>query len=225
MLAEQLTGQSYSHLFEIKNNTLIHVDAVADFYGLQQAAKRAGFNLQIASGFRSFERQLIIWNSKYAGQRPLLDKNEKVLDLLKLSELEKLYAILRWSALPGTSRHHWGTDFDIFDPGLLPDNKQLQLTVDEYQDGGYFQELTNWLSENMSLFGFYRPYQSYQGGVSIEPWHISYFPIADIALKQLDLNLIYDLIVKSNVLGKSLICQELPRIYKQYICNINLRKG
>lgn len=225
MLAEQLTGQSCSHLSEIENNTSIHVGAVADFYGLQQAAKNAGFNLQIASGFRSFDRQLSIWNSKYAGKRPILDKNEQALDPFKLSELDKLYAILHWSALPGTSRHHWGTDFDIFDPDLLPGNKQLQLTVKEYHDGGYFHELTNWLSENMDLFGFYRPYQSYQGGVSIEPWHISYYPIADMALRQLDLNLIYDLIVKSNVRGKSLICQELPRIYKQYICNINSING
>ena len=221
MLAEQLTGQIRSHLSEIGNNILIHSNAVTDFYALQQAAKIAGFNLQIASGFRSFERQLSIWNSKYAGKRPVLDKNEQPLDLLKLSELEKLHAILHWSALPGTSRHHWGTDFDIFDPNLLPNKQSLQLTVCEYCNGGYFQELSNWLSENMALFGFYRPYQSFLGGVSVEPWHISYYPIADKALKQLELNLIYDLIIKKNVLGKSLICQQLPMIYKQFICNIN----
>ena len=221
MLAEQLTGQTRSHLSEIENNILIHSDAVSDFHGLQQAAKTAGFNLQIASGFRSFERQLSIWNNKYKGERPVLDKNEQPLDLLKLSELEKLLAILHWSALPGTSRHHWGSDFDIFDPNLLPDKQSLQLTVAEYCHGGYFQELTDWLSENMALFGFYRPYQSFLGGVAVEPWHISYYPIADKALKQLQLNLIHDLIIKKNILGKSLICQQLPMIYKQFICNIN----
>ena len=221
MLTEQLTGQVRSHLSDIGNNILIHSDALIDFYGLQQAAKTAGFNLQIASGFRSFERQLSIWNNKYSGKRPILDKNEQPLELQQLSELEKLYAILHWSAIPGTSRHHWGSDFDIFDPDLLPDNQGLQLTVSEYCHGGYFQELSLWLSENMGLFGFYRPYHSFLGGVSAEPWHISYYPVADKALKQLEINLIYDLIIEKNVVGKSLICQQLPIIYKRFICNIN----
>jgi LAS superfamily LD-carboxypeptidase LdcB len=221
VLAEQLTGQVKSHLSEIENNTLIHTDVVSDFHGLQEAARSAGFNLQIASGFRSFTRQLLIWNDKYSGNRPVLDKNEQPLDLSGLSELEKLYAILHWSALPGASRHHWGTDLDIFAPNLLPEGQSLQLTVNEYCNGGYFQELTNWLSENMATFGFYRPYHSFTGGVAIEPWHISYYPIADKALAQLDANFIADLIIKKNILGKSLICQQLPMIYEQFICNIN----
>ena len=221
MLAEQLTGQVKSHLCEIENNILIHSDVVTDFHGLQQAAKMAGFNLQIASGFRSFDRQLLIWNNKYSGKRPVLDENEQPLDLHELPELEKLYAILHWSALPGASRHHWGCDFDIFDPDLLPDKQSLQLTVAEYCNNGYFQELSNWLSENMALFGFYRPYHSFLGGVAVEPWHISYYPVADKALKQLQLNLISDLIARKKILGKSIICQQLPMIYKQFICNIN----
>ena len=81
--------------------------------------------------------------------------------------------------------------------------------------------MTQWLTENMTQFGFYRPYQSFLGGVAIEPWHISYYPIAEKALKQLDLDLIQDLIMRKNILGKSLICQQLPMIYAQFICNIN----
>jgi hypothetical protein len=103
----------------------------------------------------------------------------------------------------------------------LPDKQNLQLTLSEYCNGGYFQELTDLLSENMALFGFYRPYHSFLGGVAIEPWHISYYPIAEQALNRLQPDLIYDLIIKNNVLGKSLICQHLPEIYKQFICNIN----
>lgn len=221
MLAEQLTGQVQSHLSEVENSVLIHRGVVSDFHRLQSAAKTAGFNLQIASGFRSFNRQLMIWNNKYSGKRPVLDTNEKPLDMQNLSELEKLYAILHWSALPGASRHHWGTDFDIFEPDLLPADQQLQLSVNEYCNGGYFQELTNWLSENMEVFGFYRPYQAFRGGVAIEPWHISYYPIADNALAQLDINIIYDLIINKKILGKSLICQQLPMIYEQFICNIS----
>ena len=221
MLAEQLTGQIQSHLSEIENNILIHSDAVFDFHGLQQAAKNDGFNLQIASGFRSFNRQLEIWNNKYSGKRAVLDKKELPLNLQQISELEKLFAILHWSAIPGTSRHHWGTDLDIYDPNLLPRNQHLQLTVNEYCNDGYFQPLTHWLNDNMTQFGFYRPYNSFKGGVASEPWHISYYPIAEQALEQLDIDLIHDLIIEKNILGKSLICQQLPMIYDQFICNIN----
>lgn len=221
MLAEQLTGQTTSHLTEISKNILLHHVVAPEFKALQKAAKKAGFNLQIASAFRSFQRQKLIWNNKYSGKSIVLDKNEKPLDLSQLSELEKLFSILHWSALPGTSRHHWGSDLDVFDPNLLPKKQNLQLKISEYRAGGYFNELDHWLTENMGIYGFYRPYQTFLGGVSAEPWHISYHLIAEKALQQLDQSLIYDLIIKNNVLGKSLICQQFLIIYKQFICNIN----
>lgn len=221
MQITELTGQIETHLTQLDARTAIHSGVVAPFLALQESAKKAGFNLQIASGFRSFERQRLIWNNKYAGKAPLLNKDETPLDTEQLSELEKLFAILHWSALPGVSRHHWGTDIDIYDPSLLPQGKKLQLVCSEYQQSGYFFELNQWLSENMGTFGFYRPYQTYQGGVAAEPWHISYRPISQGCLEKLTIDVIYDLINKNNVLGKSLICQQLPMIYKQYICNIN----
>ncbi|MFT6924897.1 MAG: LAS superfamily LD-carboxypeptidase LdcB [Psychromonas sp.] len=220
MLAEQLTGQVFSHLTQLSNNIYVHKEVVGAFNGLQMAAQKAGFNLQIASGFRSFERQQLIWNNKFSDKTPILDKNGVPLAVEKLSESEKLFAILHWSALPGTSRHHWGTDFDFFDPDCLPAGKNLQLTVSEYSEAGYFFELTQWLSENMKSFGFYRPYQKYNGGVAIEPWHLSYFPIAQQAIDKLTLPLIEATISANNVLAKSLICEQLPIIYKQFICNI-----
>jgi LAS superfamily LD-carboxypeptidase LdcB len=220
MLAKQLTGQVYSHLTQLSDNIYVHKQVVSAFNGLQIAAQKAGFNLQIASGFRSFERQQLIWNNKFSGKTKILDKNGVPLAMETLSEIDKLFAILHWSALPGTSRHHWGTDFDVFDPNCLPAGKKLQLTVSEYSETGYFFELTQWLSENMKSFGFYRPYQKYNGGVAVEPWHISYFPIAQQAIDKLDLSLIEQTILDNNILAKSLICEQLPIIYKQFICNI-----
>lgn len=217
----ELTGQVETHLTRIDARTSLHQDVLIPFRALQTSARKAGFNLQIASGFRSFERQLLIWNNKYTGKTPILAKDESVLSIKQLSEQEKLFAILHWSALPGASRHHWGTDFDIYDPTLLPEGKSLQLTCSEYQPSGYFFELDQWLSENMARHDFYRPYQDYQGGVSAEPWHISYQPLAQQCLHSLTVAVIHDLIIENNILGKSLICQQLPIIYKQYICNIN----
>lgn len=217
----ELTGQIETHLTQLNDRTLIHKSVLSPFIALQNAAKEAGFNLQIASGFRSFERQQLIWNNKYSGKTILLDKDEVAISPTSLSELEKLHAILHWSALPGASRHHWGTDFDIYDPTLLPAGKKLQLTCDEYLVGGYFSKLNIWLSANMHHYGFYRPYQHYQGGVAAEPWHISYQPIAENCLQQLTLTYLRKAILENNIQGKSLISQYLPMIYEQYICNIN----
>jgi LAS superfamily LD-carboxypeptidase LdcB len=221
MQIEALTGQVVTHLASISPNLLIHRDVINPFKALQKKASHAGFNLQIASGFRSFERQRIIWNNKFSGKTTLLAIDETPLLIETLSDIDKLIAILHWSALPGASRHHWGTDFDIYDPSLLPEGKKLQLVCSEYQKSGYFHELNQWLSENMTEFDFYRPYQNYQGGVAAEPWHISYHPISETCLSALTETVIHDLIMNNNVLGKSLICQQLPMIYKQYICNIN----
>jgi len=219
----QLTGQVQTHLVEFAPNRLLHKAVVADFTALQQAATKHGFTLHIASAFRSFERQRLIWNKKYAGEVTVLDRNERPLDLSSLSELEKLHSILHWSALPAASRHHWGTDIDVYDPTRLPQGQSLQLQKHEYINGGYFSELTQWLSENIQTFGFYRPYQTDQGGVAQEPWHISYFPLAEKFLPQLDLDLISSTLTAHSILGKSLIKQELPTLYKQYICNITPR--
>lgn len=221
--AMQLTGQVQTHLVEFAPNRLLHKQVVADFTALQLAAKKQGFTLHIASAFRSFDRQLSIWNNKYSGITAILDKNEEPIDIQQISEIEKLYKLLHWSALPSASRHHWGTDIDVYDPTLLPAKQSLQLQKSEYLAGGYFSELTEWLSQNIQQFGFYRPYQNDQGGVAQEPWHISYFPLADDFLSQLDLDLISNTLKQHSVLGKSLIQQELPNIYKQYICNLNTR--
>ncbi len=225
MLDTQLTGQVSSHLTQLENNIYIHHAVKSPFTALQKSAQKAGFHLKIASGFRSFERQLSIWNNKFNNKIAILDKNERPILNNTLSDIDKLFAILHWSALPGASRHHWGTDFDIYDPNQLPAQQALQLNTKEYDQDGYFYDLYAWLNENMGEFGFYFPYRTYQGGVAREPWHISYFPISELALIEFDLNILSTLIIENKIAAKSLICQQLPIIYKQYICNVNIRDG
>ena len=110
----QLVGKEESFL-DKKNSTLVsvpphflHRDIVDDWSALQLASVEAGFDLAIVSAYRSFERQLLIWNEKVEGKRPLLDANGQILDAGGLDDKSLVFAILRWSALPGGSRHHWG---------------------------------------------------------------------------------------------------------------------
>ena len=68
-----------------------------------------------SSSFRDFARQLQIWNGKFSGERPMFDAGGRPARRGALSPRERIDAILLWSALPGASRHHWGTDLDLID--------------------------------------------------------------------------------------------------------------
>ena len=91
-----------------------------------------------------------------------------------------MFAILTWSALPGASRHHWGTDIDVFDKQKVESSGQkFELVTGEYESDGPCSALAHWLEDNIQNFGFSLPYASYTGGVAREPWHLSYRAIAD----------------------------------------------
>ncbi len=172
-------GLDAEHLSPLAGEVWLHARVIDPFRQLQAVAAQRGFDLRVASGFRSFDRQLAIWNAKAEGRRPVLDSAGSPLDMARLNDRDKVFAILRWSALPGTSRHHWGTDMDVWDAGAVAPDYRLQLTVDEYSDGGPFAALSDWLaSDEVARLGFVRPYDRDRGGVAPEPWHLSYRPVA-----------------------------------------------
>jgi len=179
--AGQLTGREESHLLELSCGHRLQPAVAGAFAALQADASRAGFELAIASGFRSYSRQLAIWNSKASGQREIHDDNGRVVIIESLTPVEQLHAILRYSAMPGSSRHHWGTDLDVFDAAAIEPGYRLQLSPSEVAPGGVFDRLHCWLDQRMAAGesrGFYRPYSSDRGGVAPERWHLSYAPLA-----------------------------------------------
>lgn len=179
--ARQLTGRDESHLVALPDGHRLQSGAAAAFATLQSDARRAGFELAIASSFRSFARQLSIWNAKASGSRPVHDDLGCAIPVLQLSPAERVHAILRYSALPGTSRHHWGTDLDVYDAAAVVPHYQVQLAPQEVAPGGVFDALHNWLDARMAAgesHGFYRPYNQDRGGVAPERWHISYAPLS-----------------------------------------------
>lgn len=174
-------GLTVEHVVQSDSGVLMCKPAAKAFSALQARAHQAGFQLSIASSFRSYERQLAIFNAKWSGERSVIDDNDTVLAPKDYSAEEWLHCILRFSALPGTSRHHWGTDIDVFDPTLIPHGESLQLIPSEYRSGGVFEDLTQWLDflmVNDDCEGFFRPYDRDRGGVSEEPWHLSFEPEA-----------------------------------------------
>ena len=143
------------------------------------------------------------------------------LDAAALDAGERIDAILCWSAVPGGSRHHWGTDCDLIDAAALPEGYRVQLVPEEYARGGVFERLTAWLDENMGRFGFYRPYASTGCGAGVEPWHVSYWPVAHEALEALTLPVLRRAVAGSAVLGKEQVLERLPEIYTRFILAVD----
>ncbi|STQ43628.1 D-alanyl-D-alanine carboxypeptidase [Ewingella americana] len=137
--------------------------------------------------------------------------------MVSLSDAERCELILRWSALPGASRHHWGSDLDIYDPDLLPQGSKLQLEPWEYEAGGYFADLNQWLSDNMASFGFYRPYDIDRGGVAVEPWHLSYRPLAAQCETRLTPEVLIEAWRGQEVAGCDWVTNHLATIFPRFI--------
>ncbi|MFT5163232.1 MAG: LAS superfamily LD-carboxypeptidase LdcB [Alteromonadaceae bacterium] len=216
-----LFGLNQDHLNALGDGHFVNSQAQKNLTGLTQAAQAAGFSLKLASSFRPFERQLAIFNGKFNGIRPILDLNADEVDISTMDDWQKCQAILLYSALPGSSRHHWGTDFDFYDGKTLPNGYQLQLIEQEYTGNGPFTPLAQWLITHAGVHGFYFPYQQFNGGVASEPWHISYYPLASQYLAQLTVKRLSVLIEHSQICAKATILANMDEIFSRYVNNIN----
>jgi LAS superfamily LD-carboxypeptidase LdcB len=218
----ELTGRARTHIVDLEQpRCSLHYAAATSFLAMRDAAAGAGIDLAAASSFRDFDRQLHIWNAKWRGERPLLDRAGQPLDAAAMDAVERVDAILCWSAVPGGSRHHWGTDCDVIDAAALPQGYRVQLVADEYAPGGVFERLSTWLDEHMQRFGFHRPYASTSCGAGIEPWHLSYWPVAREALESLTLPVLRRALASSDILGKEQVLERLPEIYTRFILAVD----
>ena len=220
--ALQLTGRSRSHLVELDEpRCTLHAAAVAPFLAMRAAAALEGLQLEPVSSFRDFGRQCLIWNAKYRGERPLLDRAGRALDVAALSPAERVDAILAWSALPGASRHHWGTDLDVYDRAALPEGARPELLPAEYAPGGPSARLDAWLGAHAHEHGFYRPYMTDRGGVGFEPWHISYAPVAQHCLARLDAAVLREALGSAAIDGAAVVQGRLDELLLRYVAAVD----
>jgi LAS superfamily LD-carboxypeptidase LdcB len=216
----QILGQTEEHLHYVSERVAIHQKMRVAFQMMVNAAKVDGIELQVASGFRSFDRQLMLWNNKFSGKTPIKNAAGVVVSTENLSPLELAHSILLYSALPGASRHHWGCDIDVYAPNLLANDYQLQLDEWEYGEHGPLAKLSAWLVQHAHQYGFFFPYANFQGGVAKEPWHLSYLPLAQQYQQAFDIERLIKTLENSTILGKNVIIKNLDNIAKRYINNI-----
>jgi LAS superfamily LD-carboxypeptidase LdcB len=154
------------------NGGYLRKEVLQAFAKMRQAAKNDGVTLTIVSATRNFQRQKSIWESKWTGKT--LVEGQDVSRINDSAARAKI--ILRFSAMPGTSRHHWGTDMDLND------------LEDAYFQTPEGKKVYAWLIANAPKFGFCQPYTSKlnfsRTGYEEEKWHWSYLPLSSELLKQ-----------------------------------------
>ena len=94
---------------------------------------------------------------------------------------QRALRILEYSSMPGSSRHHWGTDFD------------LPVMINPYYEKGTGLKIYTWMQENAASFGFCQPYspkdEARPNGYNEEKWHWSYMPVAKLLTLQAERDL------------------------------------
>ena len=91
------------------------------------------------------------------------------------SEIEKAKDILTYSSMPGTSRHHWGTDID------------LNSLENSYFESGEGLKVYDFLERCGSELGFSQVYTDKingRTGYEEEKWHWSFMPVSSVMLEE-----------------------------------------
>lgn len=132
---------------------------VLEAYGrMREAAQADGIALLIRSATRNFDYQRGIWERKW--ERP---------QYMGWQAVDKARDILTYSAMPGASRHHWGTDID------------LNSFENDWFESGEGAAVYAWLTAHARDYGFHQVYDDKstgRTGYELERWHWSYLPIA-----------------------------------------------
>ena len=123
-----------------------------------------GIKVWVASAQRGFSRQRTIWEAKW---RKNIRHEVGRLNRRQPDPVARIRKILQYTAIPGASRHHWGTDVDF------------NLLENSYYTKGPGLIFYRWLQSNAGRFGFCQPYTAgRKEGHREEKWHWSYRPLA-----------------------------------------------
>jgi len=138
------------------------------FVSMKKAAYSDGIDLKVISSYRNFYRQEGIWERKFI-------RYTELDDMEPLAAIDK---IIEYSTIPGTSRHHWGTDIDLVD-GYRKVEGDVLVPKKFGKDQPY-EDFKNWMDENANAYDFHLVYTDTPGrkGFKYEPWHYSYAPLS-----------------------------------------------
>ena len=204
-----LIGKTQDHL--VGDGFQLHKLVKPAFEKMVVAASKDGIKIEVVSAFRSFQRQKQIFEGKF-----------KWFTEEGLSPVDAIQKIIEYSTIPGTSRHHWGTDIDLIDANAPRPDSVLQAR--HFHGEGPFCKFKEWMDKHAESFGFYEVYTDQAGrkGFKYEPWHFSYAAVSIDLLKsylKLDLKGILE---EEAVLGNEHFTEDFIRDYRnRHILDIN----
>ncbi len=207
---EELLGKGTPNLVE-GNGYLLRPEAAQAFERLKKAAQMDDINIKVVSSYRGYNHQNRIWERKY---------NRFITS--GLTPMQSIEKIIEYSTIPGTSRHHWGTDLDLIDgtPKVAGD----VLVPSKFHGTGPFCKFKEWMEENANQFGFYLVYTDAinRKGFKYEPWHYSYKPLSDQYLKDYQKLNIQQQLGDAKLLGSDFFTKDFISSYKaENILDIN----
>ncbi|MGC1473717.1 MAG: D-alanyl-D-alanine carboxypeptidase family protein [Psychroserpens sp.] len=181
------------------------------FVKLSAEALKSDINIQVVSSYRNFSHQNRIWERKY-----------KQYTNRGLSGIDSIIKIIDYSTIPGTSRHHWGTDLDLID-GNVKQPKNV-LNPAHFENSGCFSSFKTWMDVNASDFGFYLVYTNTEQrkGFKYEPWHYSYQPLSKSYLSAYRKFNLKDIVTSEKLMGSDHFSEAfITTYYNENILDIN----
>jgi LAS superfamily LD-carboxypeptidase LdcB len=182
-----------------KPKTFLRKETYEAFKKMYAAAQKDGVKLIIISATRTFWDQKNIWETKWNKQYANIS-----------DPIQRARGILEWSSMPGSSRHHWGTDIDF--------NNLNDIYFTDNQKG---KQIYAWLLAHAHEYGFCQTYSAKGGnrpkGYNEEKWHWSYLPLAKRFLEEYKNNIKYDNF--KDFKGAETASQ--VRIIEDYVASIN----
>jgi len=154
-----------------KENIYLRKEVYSQLTKMIDAASKDGVKLIVISATRNFNYQKGIWENKWKNKTNV-----------KASAAERARSIMRYSAMPGASRHHWGTDIDF--NSVSPD----------FFKSGDGKKIYQWLLQHGAEYGFRQTYTSKlegRTGYEEEYWHWSYMPLAEQMLAEYNRQITY----------------------------------
>ena len=162
----ELMGKSDIQLYGKDIN--LRKEAHDAFLEMKKAAYLDGIDLKIVSSYRNFQRQELIFERKFL----------RYTEDDRMEPLAAINKIIEYSTIPGTSRHHWGTDIDIVDGYRKVDGDFL--VPEKFEGEGPYVDFKKWMDENSKTYDYHLVYtnEPKRRGFKYEPWHYSYAPLS-----------------------------------------------
>lgn len=207
---ERLMGVDPPKLFGLEKTQLTR-RAYKEFNRMKMAAWNDGIGIRTISSYRSYADQKRIFERKFQAFTKEGDSGEDAIE-----------RIIEYSTLPGTSRHHWGTDIDIVQAGQTVDGDSL--LEEHFEPGGAFRALKEWLDQNATDFDFYLVYtkDANRKGFNYEPWHLSYAPESVNLLKNYLRKKVINRVLAQKVIGYDHLSEDrLNRYQEEHLLGIN----